>query len=327
MSQTSPHRHKVILDTDPGIDDAMAIFSAMAHDEIELLGLTTVFGNASVAQTTRNALQLVAMSGATLPVAQGVAVPSQQEPHPYPDFVHGKDGLADLNLVPPAQQPINQDAAQFIIDQVNAQPGAITLVAIGPLSNLALALERAPGIARKVKQVVIMGGTLLENGNVSPVAEANIFCDPHAADTVMTADWPVTMVGLDVTHQVLLSRQLFADIAAANPRVGDFMQQAAAYYIDFYEQQREANDGCFGHDVSAIAYVVQPELFSTVSGEIRVATDGVACGQTIMNRKPWRSYALDAWTQQPQQHACIQVDANGLIELFRRSMTHPYWQR
>ncbi len=318
--------HKIIIDTDPGIDDAMAIFTAMAHDDIELLGLTTTFGNASIEDTTRNALQLVEMSGFDIPVAQGAAVPLVQEPHPYPDFVHGKDGMADLNLAPPQRQPIAQDAADFIIEQVNAQPGKVTLVPIGPLTNLALALERAPDIAQKVKQVVLMGGTILENGNVSPVAEANIFCDPHAADKVMTAEWPVTVVGLDVTHQVLLSRQLFADIAAENPRVGDFMQQAATYYINFYEREREASDGCFGHDVSAVAYVVQPELFTTISGEIRVATDGAASGQTIMNRKLWRSYALNYWEQQPRQQACMQVDSDELIKLFRASMIHSCWK-
>ncbi|MGB0846034.1 MAG: nucleoside hydrolase [Thiolinea sp.] len=318
--------HKVIIDTDPGIDDAMAIFTAMAHDAIELLGLTTVFGNASIEDTTRNALQLVEMSGLDIPVAQGAAVPIEQEPHPYPDFVHGKNGMADLDLAPPQRQPIKQGAADFIIEQVNAQPGEITLIPIGPLTNLALALERAPDIAQKVKQVVLMGGTILENGNVSPVAEANIFSDPHSADKVMTAEWPVTVVGLDVTHQVLLSRELFADIAAKNPRVGDFMQQAAAFYIDFYEREREASDGCFGHDVSAVAYVVQPDLFTTISGEIRVATDGPASGQTIMDRKPWRSYALPYWEQQPKQKACMQVDAEALVELFHNSMTHDCWQ-
>ena len=317
--------HKIILDTDPGIDDAMAIFTAMAHDDIELLGLTTTFGNASVENTTRNALQLVEMSGFDIPVAQGAASPSQQKQSPYPDFVHGKDGLADLSLELPQQQPIAQDAAQFIIEQVNAHPNEITLVAVGPLGNLATALERDPTITGKVKQVVIMGGTVLESGNVSPVAEANIFSDPHAADRVMAATWPVVMVGLDVTHQVLLSRRLFADIAAENPRIGQFMQQAADFYIDFYERERQADGGCYGHDVSAIAYVVQPDLFNTIRGEICVATTGVAKGQTILNRKPGRSYAVNDWAQRPQQQACMQVDDTKLIQLFRNSMTHACW--
>lgn len=316
--------HKIILDTDPGIDDAMAIFTAMAHSDIELLGLTTTYGNVSVEQATQNALTLVEMAGADIPVAKGVAKPMQQKPLPYPDFVHGSDGFGNLHLPPPQHQAIQQSAAEYIVEQVLKHPHEITLVAIGPLGNLAAALQLEPKITKLVKQVVIMGGLLKSgSGNVSPVAEANILGDPHAAEMVMAADWSVTMVGLDVTHEITLSSQLFADIAEQNPKVGSFMQDATRFYIDFYSSIRDIG-GCHGHDVLAIAYVVQPELFETVTGSICVATEGVAAGQTIMSTREM-PYLLNYWQDRPQQKACTQVDEAGVIQFFRDAMTNEFW--
>ena len=219
--------HKIILDTDPGIDDAMAIFTAIAHEEIELLGLTTVFGNVSVEQAANNALWLTEQSGVKIPVCKGCAKPLSRDPFPFPDFVHGVDGFGNLDLPDAKGELSSLDSADFIIEQLQQSPKEITLVAIGPLTNLATALKRAPDIATKVKQIVLMGGAIHTDGNVSPVAEANIFSDPDAADLVMAAEWPVVMIGLDTTHQVSFNRKLFADIALNNPKVGNFMQQAA----------------------------------------------------------------------------------------------------
>lgn len=316
--------NKIILDTDPGIDDAMAIFTAMAHPEIELLGLTTTFGNVSVEQATTNALTLVEMAGLDTPVAKGVATPWVKDLNPFPDFVHGADGFGNLNLAAPKGQPINASAAQFIVDQVNANPGEISIVAIGPLGNLAAALQIDPSITTKVKQVVLMGGVIAGDGNVSPVAEANILSDPHAADKVMAAPWSVVIVGLDVTHQVVLNNALFAKIAKENSKVGQFMADAAKFYIDFYSSIRDI-DGCYAHDVSAVAYVVDPDIFGTIEGEVCVATDGVAIGQTIMSRFGI-PYPLTFWSERPKQKACMQVDSKKLIELFEHSMTSDYWK-
>ena len=317
--------HKLILDTDPGIDDAMAIFTAIAHPEIELLGLTTTFGNVSVAQACMNALNLTEMAGVDVPVAIGESWPMLRDPVPFPDFVHGMDGLGDQYLPPPHTQPIQQPAAEFIIEQVLKHPGEINLVAVGPLGNLARALELEPTIADKVKQVVIMGGTIDHGGNVSPVAEANIFADPHAADKVMEARWPLVMVGLDVTYTVLFDRALFKYIAEHNKKVGRFMQNAAEFYIDFYQQEHGVA-GCYGHDISAVAYVLQPELFETVEGSICVVPDGIAAGQTIMKRIKGDAYFVRAWDTRPRHKACMQVDAGGVLELFRSSMTCDFWK-
>lgn len=315
--------HKIILDTDPGIDDAMAIFTAMAHPQIDLLGLTTTYGNVSVEQATLNALTLVEMVGTSTPVAKGVARPWFKPLAPFPDFVHGSDGFGNLHLPKPKASEIAQSAAEFIVDQVNQQPGEITLVAIGPLGNLATALHLDPELPGKVKQVVIMGGVIESDGNVSPVAEANILSDPHAADIVMQAPWPVVMVGLDVTHQIVLPRQMFDDIAIKNKHVGSFLKDAATFYIDFYSQVRDI-DGCYSHDVSALAYVVNPEYFETVSGAVCVATEGVAIGQTIMSRYGI-PYPLSFWNDRPEQLACVGVDSDPVVQFFLDTMTNPFW--
>ncbi len=319
----SDQMHKMIIDTDPGIDDAMAIFTAMAHPQIELLGLTTTYGNVSVDQATVNALKLVEMAGLDLPVAKGVANPWFKLLAPFPDFVHGVDGFGNLNLEAPKRDAVSQSAAEFIVEQVNLHPGEISLVAIGPLGNLATALHLDPELPSKVKQVVIMGGVIATDGNVSPVAEANILSDPHAADRVFAAPWKLTMVGLDVTHSIMVPRSLFDEIAEKNSKVGAFMRDSAKFYIDFYSEVRDI-DGCYGHDVSAVIYVVEPELFRTVSGPVCVATDGPAIGQTIMSRYGI-PYPVNYWNDRPAQYACMTVDDQGVLETFKQAMISSYW--
>ena len=317
--------HKVILDTDPGIDDAMALFTALAHPDLDLIGVTTTFGNVAVQQATRNALTLLEIAQAShIPVAQGGATPWILPTPPFPDFVHGADGFGNLHLPPPNTQALQQPAPAFIVEQILKYPREINLVAIGPLDNLAAALQLNPDIAHLVKQVVIMGGVLDHDGNVSPVAEANIFCDPHAAEKVMAAPWPVVMVGLDVTHQVVLNQALFERIRDANPRVGSFMYDAVQFYMRFYGSIRGIK-GCYGHDVSAVAYVIDPTLFQTIEGSICVATEGVALGQTIIDRHGLSSYALKHWNHRPKQKACVGVDAKRLLTLFENSMTSDFW--
>lgn len=315
--------NKMILDTDPGIDDAMAIFFAMAHPDIELLGLTTTFGNVSVEQATVNALKLVEMAGQTTPVAKGVQTPWMQALRPYPDFVHGEDGFGNLNLPEPALQAVEQSAAEFIVEQVKQNPGEVTLVAVGPLGNLAAALKLAPEIAQQVKQVIIMGGAVGCAGNVTPVAEANIICDPHAADIVFSAPWKVTMIGLDVTHQVHMDRALFDRIMDKNKRVGAFMKKAADFYMDFHLDVADI-DGCHGHDVSAVACLVEPELFTSVQGQLCVATEGVALGQTIMAPKGHGYRAID-YGERPQVNVAMGVQDKALIALFEKHMSSDFW--
>ncbi|MBK8835664.1 MAG: nucleoside hydrolase [Anaerolineae bacterium] len=194
---------KIIIDTDPGVDDAMAIYLALRSPELELVGLTTIFGNSNVEATTRNTLNLLHVAGRTdIPVARGAGRPLVLPPGPTGEWVHGDDAMGNIGwttVLDPALKPIDIPAARFIVDTIMANPGEITLVPIGPLTNLALALQLEPRIAANVREIVMMGGSVLAPGNVSPLAEANAHNDPHAASVVFSADWPITMAGLDVT--------------------------------------------------------------------------------------------------------------------------------
>ncbi len=305
---------KVVFDTDPGVDDAMALYYALAHPGIDVVGITTTFGNVVVEQAAANALYLCALAGRHIPVAMGVSQPLQKKPEAPPGFIHGADGLGNLLMrVPTTGELDPRPAAQFIVDTVRQSPGEITLVAVGPLGNLAAALQLAPELPSLVKEVVLMGGTVLEAGNVSPVAEANIWNDPHAADAVFTAGWPLTMVGLDVTHRVILPLALFKRVADHHQHIAtDTLHHAVRFYSAYYSAHDPAVgsiNGCYGHDVLAFVVLTHPELFTLQAGRVRVATDGLAQGQTMMRRKEV-SYPQHGWHDDiPHSQVCMAVQA------------------
>ena len=309
--------HKVIFDTDPGIDDAMALLFLHRHPQIDLIGITTVFGNAPIELTTRNALFLSQEWGMSAPVAQGAGVtfdPSRPEGH-WPTFIHGENGLGDIDI--PEAISVTADgrpAWQFIIDTVRAQPGEVTLVAVGRMTNLALALKADPDIAALVKDVVVMGGAFELNGNVSPAAEANIHGDPEAADLVFTAPWRVTVVGLDVTLKTVMTSGYLAEMAAVGDEAVKLLSDISQFYIDFYKHR--VGDGMVIHDSCACVYVVAPELFQTRSGPIRVVCGGIADGQTI--QKPdGRVFPPGQWDGHPSQLVCTDIEADRVLEVLR----------
>jgi inosine-uridine nucleoside N-ribohydrolase len=308
---------KVIFDTDPGVDDAMALLFLHRHPQVQLLGITTVFGNAGIDITTRNALHLGERFGIAAPVARGAARPLRRPPRGPAAEVHGADGLGNLReAIATARAPHEQSAARFIVETVRRHPGEVTLLAVGPLTNLALALEQDPGIAALVHEVVLMGGAFHvggQGGNVTPVAEANIHCDPHAADRVFGAGWPVTAVGLDVTHRTLMDPPAFERLREDGGAEGAFLWQISRHYVDFYARHAGVM-GCYVHDASAAAYVIEPGLFGTRSGPVRVVEEGVAVGQTIQSAG--RRYSQGAaWHGLPEQRVCVEVDAAGVLEL------------
>lgn len=312
---------KIIIDTDPGIDDAMAIMFAFKSESLDVQALTTVFGNVGVDRATDNALTLTELAARDIPVARGAAAPLKMYPRPHADYVHGQDGFGNIGWAPTRRRPTSRSAAQLIVDAVSEAPGEISLVALGPLTNLALALELDPGIADKVQEVILMGGTIFETGNVSPVAEANLINDPHAGDIVFTAGWPVTMLGLDVTHQVLLKAAVLERIKLANPDQGDFLAQAAQHYFDFYRQALGI-DGCYFHDAATIAYAIDPSLFGCRHGAVRVATDGLAIGQTMMAPEG-RSFPTEGWENRPLTRVAFEVDDVRVLNLFERTLSIP----
>lgn len=316
---------KIIIDTDPGIDDAQAIAFAVAHPDIELLGLTTVFGNASIDVTTKNALFILEQFGLPLlPVAKGAAKPLRQKPYPAPDFVHGEDGLGNLELPPAMASQIEETAAEFIVRSSVEQPGEISLVAIGPLTNIAQAVALDPQLPSRVKQLVIMGGSLDHPGNVTPLAEANFFNDPHAADEVLAHDWPVTVIGLDVTMQTLLYEQDLAEIRDQSGAVGQFLWDSGQFYLDFYASTLSPEDPskrrCAMHDASALVYLVAPDLFKLVSGPARVINEGMASGQLSVDQRKI-PYMLDHWSARPDCSVALDVASQDVINLFKNTIT------
>lgn len=298
---------KLIIDTDPGIDDAMAIHLAFADSRINVIGMTTIFGNVTTAQATRNALYLAEMAHYDLPVAKGATVPRHRNGAPPADFVHGSEGFGDLPAVQPAGKPDSRNAARFLCESCAAHPGEVIICAVGPLTNLAAALDHDTSITQTVKRVVVMGGSAARHGNVSDCAEANIWNDPDAADAVFGADWDVTMVGLDVTEKTQCTPANFAKLAEAAPIIGGFLEKASRFYFDFHEA-KTGKRSCFMHDPSAIIAVTDPDLFGYERHPITVICSGNEIGRTVTNPKADRRGTQIAMT----------VDSRTVGEIFMR---------
>ena len=301
---------QILIDTDPGIDDAMAIHFALAHPQLEVVALTSVFGNVHVPVATRNALRLVEMAGASCPVAEGAAVPLVQPLRPPGYVVHGDEGFGTVPAAEPAGRADHRDAAQFIVDTVNASPGQVTLCPIGPLTNIALALRLDPSIAGRVRSVVVMGGAVECSGNVTHWAEANIWNDPHAAAEVFAADWPVTLVGLDVTERVRCTRGDFAMLSEAAPVIGGFLNEAVQFYFGWH-RGKDGCDDCFMHDPTAVLAVMEPDLFEIRDVPIRVQIEGEEVGRTV----------ADPQAGTRPVSVCLGVDAEAVRERFLSVIT------
>ena len=309
---------KILLDTDPGIDDAMALLMLARDPRAELLGISTVFGNASIDTTTANALALCERFRIDVPVARGAARALLLPPGEFPTMVHGRDGLGEVGLTRAmVRREESTPAADFICETARRHSGELTIVAVGPLTNLALALRQDPALVDRVRQVVVMGGAFGchgHGGNVSPVAEANIASDPHAADTVLTARWPVTLVGLDVTHEVLMSTDYLDALGRDGGEEGAFIRAITRFYEAFYRPR--TGGGIYSHDASAVACALDASPFDRRSGAVRVVTDGIAAGQTIQ-AVTGRPYPASDWAGCPVQSVCVGVDSGRLLREFR----------
>jgi len=297
----------VILDTDPGVDDALALLYLRARPDLRLLAITTVFGNADVETTTRNALWLRQRLGLDAPVHKGAAKPLNRPRGRSPVHVHGENGLGDIDLSGPVLPPADPGAAhQKIVDLVRAHPGLVTIVAIGPLTNLALALRAAPDIAGLVAEVVIMGGSFAR-GNVTPFAEANIHNDPEAAAEVLAAPWPVTLVPLGATLPCVLTDAAARDMAKT-AETGRFVHDLTRGYAAAYARH-EGLDGCVLHDVAALVRLTAPELFNLRSAPVSVILDGERLGQTV-------------WSERgPSRQVCLDADGPELARHFQQTLT------
>jgi inosine-uridine nucleoside N-ribohydrolase len=293
---------KVLLDCDPGHDDAIALLLALASPELELLGVTTVAGNQTLEKTTANAIRVLEFAGrANVEVAAGADRPLVRDPY-VADYFHGETGLDGPDLPPPQRAPVDRHAVDFMADKIRDANGEVTLVPVGPLTNVALLLALHPDA--RPQSIVLMGGAIAE-GNVTPAAEFNIWCDPEAAARVFASGIDVTMVGLDVTHKALFTTAHQGRLAG---RVGEMVNELLRFYGEFHREVYDF-DGSPVHDAVAVAHVINPDLLGTLKRNVEIDIESELCrGRTV----------VDLWQRTergPNAHVSVEIDAEGFLEL------------
>jgi inosine-uridine nucleoside N-ribohydrolase len=294
---------RIVIDCDPGHDDAIAILLALGSPELELIGVTTVAGNQTLDKTTRNALATLEVAGRSdVPVAAGAEKPLQRELRTAA-HVHGESGLDGPELPELSARPVDAHAADFLAELM--EPGVV-LVPTAPLTNLALMLERHPEVADRVGRIVWMGGSIAE-GNVTPAAEFNAFVDPEAAAIVFASGIPVTMVGLDVTHKALFTRA-YAERLRDAGRAGRFVAELSDFFQAFHERSY-GFDGSPIHDAMAVAHVMDPTLMTTRHANVAVETRSDLCdGRTVVDLR-------GVTDREPNADVGVDVDAARFLEL------------
>jgi inosine-uridine nucleoside N-ribohydrolase len=297
---------KVLLDCDPGHDDAIALLLALASPEVELVGVTTVHGNQTLEKTTANALKLLEFVGRTeIPVAAGAARPIRREAF-VAEYVHGKSGMDGPSLPDPTTAPDPRHAVAFIAETLLASEEPVTLVPTGPLTNIGLFLALHPEAAERVERIVLMGGAIGE-GNVTPAAEFNIWVDPEAADRVFTSGLDVTMIALDVTHQAIFGPGPTAELKAAG-RVGAMVAELLEFYGRFHKRSY-GWDGSPIHDAVAMAHVFRPGIVETIHTGVRVD-----CGEELgRGRTNVDLRGRVGW--EPNAHVSVGIDAEAFVSL------------
>jgi inosine-uridine nucleoside N-ribohydrolase len=305
----------ILLDCDPGHDDAIALLLALASPEVELLGVTTVSGNQTLEKTTANAIRVLEFVGREdVPVAAGADRPLVRERRTAA-HVHGETGLDGPALPPPEKRPVEQRAVDFLAERIAAAPAPITLIPTGPLTNVALLLASHPEVAGRLERIVLMGGSIAE-GNVTPAAEFNIRADPEAAARVFSSGLDVTMVGLDVTHKALMTPN-HAERLRAGGRTGTMVAELYDFF-SIYHREVYGMDAAPIHDAVAVAHVARPGIVETVERHVAVECESELCrGRT----------AVDLWSRtgnSPNAHVGVDIDGDAFIELvIERLSTYP----
>ena len=307
---TSAARTPVIFDTDPGIDDAMALFYLAALPQAEMLGVTTVCGNASIEHCTRNALYLKERFGLAAPVYKGAGKPLLGGRNDsYPDFVHGRNGLGEVAVKVDAARCEAAAADDFIVEAAKAHSGELVIIAVGRLTNLAKAFAKAPRLKDELRALVVMGGAYKTKGNVTPYAEANIFGDPEAAEAVFRSGAPLTMVGLDVTFATMMDDAYLDSLCGQLGETGSFLRKIAEFYMGHHKNNLQLSSFPV-HDSSAIAYFDQPQLFTVERGSLSCQLNGEERGRTLFTPDP----------QGPHQ-VCATVQSAALLARYAEAMT------
>jgi inosine-uridine nucleoside N-ribohydrolase len=314
---------KIILDTDPGTDDAMAMMLALNSPELDVRAITVVPGNVTAAQGLDNAMRMVSLAKrCDIPIAAGAQHPLFQKLITA-EFWHGKNGLANIELPPSQCKTDPRFGPDLIIQMVHENPHQITLVPVGPLTNIALAVLKDPSIVPLVKEVVLMGGSIT-GGNVNADAEANIYNDPEAAQIVFQAGWPITMVGLDVGDKTLLTHKYLDQLARTHGPVSDFIHGIAKFLVDLSAQY--GTDGTPMYDPLAVGVAIDSTLVKAPEMHVDVETRGdFTRGETVANRHGTVErnvlhgdrYVIEGVDQvKPNAKVCVEVDADRFLQLF-----------
>jgi purine nucleosidase len=301
----------ILLDVDTGVDDALAIILAVRSPEFSLQGISTVNGNVDLARTTANTLTVLdVLDAPPIPVAAGAAAPLARAGITAGD-VHGGDGLGGAaRTFLPSRRRAGEDAAGFILETIRRFPGALTLVATGPLTNVALAIRRDQDTMQRLRSLVVMGGAIRSPGNVGPVSEFNFAVDPEAAAIVLGAGLPLTLVPLDVTERVTLTRRL-VDASSRNETVPAFVRRITATTIAFH-REHEGTEGIFLHDPLAVGVALDPSLVRREPMAVAVETQGaLTAGMAVADLRR-RSRAT------PTAEVCVEVDTDRFLDLFTK---------
>lgn len=272
---------RILIDADPGIDDSCAILLALASPELSLEGISVVHGNSSLEQGTINGLSILELALAShIPLAKGCENPLVQPSLLAPE-THGNTGLGYAKLPSPRTKPVVQHGCDFLIEKILSSPGEITLVAIGPLTNVALAIRQQPRIVDSIKELIIMGGAIRHEGNTTALAEFNTYVDPHAAHIVFHAGIPTTLVPLDVTYQCILTTQDVERLQSIESPISTFIKDATRFYMEYHEDY-QGIEGCVINDPLALALTFAPELCDYQELPVDVdISGGVSMGKTF----------------------------------------------
>ena len=319
---------RILIDTDPGVDDALAILLAMKSPELRVEAITTVSGNVHVEQATQNLLIILGLLDLSeYPIiAKGEAQPLVK-PLVKAEHVHGEDGLGNINLLrnpdgspcyPTANCEIStHSGVDLILEMVDRFPDELVVVALGPLTNVSKAIQKDPERMHKLQSIVLMGGVFSEYGNVTTTAEFNVFVDPHAAHEVFNSGVPIHIAPLDVTHQVVLTgERLNAEIEARNDKISVFLKESTQTYMEFYRQ----NAGFYGfhiHDALPIGLLTHPNLFESVEAYVQVETEGnLTSGMTVADLRSGHQNVIT------NASVYVKVDADAFLKhFFERILT------
>ena len=314
---------KIILDVDTGVDDAMAIMLACLSPELKVDLITTVSGNVHVDKTSVNSLKILEAIGVEdVPVAKGLSKPLLRKLETAEDF-HGKDGLGDSNLPEPKLKLLEKHAVDLIIEKVmNSKKGEFTIVTTGPLTNLGFALIKEPEIAKRVNEIVIMGGAFgispYGYGNATPVSEFNMYVDPEAAKIVLGSGAKITMVGLDVTTKpdTLITMEKYEEISSSKSKPAQIIAKITKKLIERY--------GAYAlHDPMAVAAAIDRSLFKVEKYHVEVLTsDGITRGQTVADRREWMKLLDENWEKRKNVHVCVDVNSEKFLTLFMKRLVY-----